>query len=92
MVEGLIFFVFFVVGAHVVGARAVKDFVDDFGDHGEPDAAEDLQREEQREEVVSYTGVPADGALLVVVGLEQVAPDVGAAVGLESCRVGDRDE
>lgn len=90
--ELLVFFVAFVVGADVVCAGALEDFVDDFDDGGEPDAADDLENDEQREEVVADAGVPANGSVAVVVRGEKVAPDGEAAMRGEGGGVGGGDE
>jgi hypothetical protein len=88
----VLLFAIFVIRSYVVCAFTREDFIYDFDDHGEPDAAQSLEEQKKAEKIVSDVRVPANWAVLVIVGLEKVAPGLVAAVGFEGCGVGERNE
>ena len=75
--EFLVVFLFaLVVASGIFAPAALDDFPRDAHDHAEPDKEDDLQEEEHAEEDPAGLGGPADHALGVLEGLEEVVESI----------------
>ena len=81
-----------VVGSDVVGGIALEHLVDNLENCTEPETANNLQRKEESEKIVAERGVPANGAVAVVVRFQEISPRVISAVSDKVGGVGHGDE